>query len=199
MTDHLADQAQESPTPACPRCGKLSDRDHHSWNFRVRGETPMQRVDRSYVELLQEVRVAQTGVQIVLAFLLWLAYSPNFTGFGTSWRVLYVGGLVSGLAAAAFLIAPACCHRLIYGRRLKPELVRVANRLTICGLGCLLAAVGCVLALVIGPIAGGPVGAAVSATVIALFGSVWYVLPVILRSRHKPDCPDCDTSTRYAA
>ena len=100
-------------------------------------------------------------------------------------------GLVFGLTSAACLIAPACCHRLVYGRRLKPQLFALANRLTICGLGCLLAAVGSVLALVIGPIAGGPVGVAISAFMLVLFGSVWYAVPVLLRSRQTPDCPDC--------
>jgi hypothetical protein len=191
MTEHFVNSDPGSSTTDCLKCGGAAAPDHQAWNRRARGETPLQRVDRGYLELLQEVRVAQTGVQIVLAFLLWLAYSPNFTRLGAVWRWLYVAGLVCGLAAAACLIAPVCCHRLIYGRGLKPQLFTVANRLTVCGLGCLLGAVGCVLALVVGPIAGGPVGGAISAIVLILFGSIWYVIPVILRSQHTRLCPDC--------
>ena len=191
MTGHVINAAPTTSSPACPKCGDAFDPDHQAWNLRTRGETPIQRVDRGYLELLQEVRVAQTGVQIVVAFLLWLAYSPSFTRLGAAWRWLYVAGLVCGLAAAACLIAPACCHRLIYGRRLKPQLFAVANRLTICGLGCLLGAVGCVLALVVGPIAGGPVGVAISAIMLILFACIWYVVPVMLRTRQTAHCPEC--------
>jgi hypothetical protein len=52
------------PSPACPICDSGADADHLAWNQRARGETPTQRVDRGYLELLQEVRVAQTAVQI---------------------------------------------------------------------------------------------------------------------------------------
>ena len=188
----LIEKTQVHPVPACNRCGALPVSDHHEWNLRARGETPIQRVDRGYLELLQEVRVAQTGVQIVLAFLLWLAYSPDFGTLGANWRVMYIVGLVLGLAAAACLIAPACCHRLVYGRRLKPQLFAMANRLIICGLGCLLLSVGCVLVLVIAPITGSVVGAAVSAVVLTLFGTIWYLLPVRLRTRQIAGCPDCE-------
>ena len=165
----------------CRRSAPESDR--KSSTPRSRSETHIQKVDRSYLELLQEVRVALTGVQLVLAFLLVCAYSPMFRLLSPGWRVLYVVGLISGLSAAACLIAPACCHRLIYGRRLKPELFALANRLTVCGMGCLLGAVACVLALVVGPLTGGPVGAAVSAFVLALFFMIWYILPLVLRRR----------------
>jgi len=179
------------PLSDCNTCGAVPDGDHHAWNLRARGETPTQRVDRGYLELLQEVRVAQTGVQVVLAFLLWLAYSPGFGNLGGAWRMLYVVGLVCGLAASACLIAPACCHRLIYGRRLKPQLFALANRLIVCGLGCLLIAVGCVLVLVIGPIVGGPAGGTLCGVVVVLFAAVWYGPPLLLRARRSADCLDC--------
>ena len=60
----------------CPVC--LTPDDHDEWNADARGETPLQRVDRSYGEILQEVRVAQTGVQILFAFLLALAFTARF-------------------------------------------------------------------------------------------------------------------------
>jgi hypothetical protein len=179
------------PHPSCSdrpehRRGSRSsspESDNSSSTPRSRSETPVQKVDRSYLELLHEVRVALTGVQLVLAFLLVCAYSPMFRQLSPGWRVLYVVGLVSGLSAAACLIAPACWHRLIYGRRLKPQLFALANRLTLCGMGCLLGAVACVLALVVGPLTGGPAGAAVSAFVLAIFGMIWYILPLVLRRR----------------
>ena len=83
--DHVPD-----PSSDCSTCAAGGDGDHQAWNMRARGETPTQRVDRGYLELLQEVRVAQTGVQIVLAFLLWLAYSPGFAARSASNPTLWV-------------------------------------------------------------------------------------------------------------
>src|SRR5437899_3345880 len=92
------------------------------WNYRARGETPSQRLDRNLVELLQEVRVAQVGVQVLLAFLLALAFTPRFTQFTDPQRYAYVVSLVLGAAATALLIAPAPFHRVVFRRRLKREI-----------------------------------------------------------------------------
>ena len=145
----------------------------------------MQHLDRSYTELLQELRVAQTGVQIVLAFLLWLAFSPGFYDLTGAQRGLYVSGLLLGLSAAALLMAPACCHRMVYGRRLKRELVSMANRFAVAGLGMLLAAVGCAVLLVLEPVVGPRVSGTVTAFTMFLFGYLWYGVPVMMRRRHR--------------
>src|SRR5256886_1618322 len=113
-------------------------RDHDDWNAEARGETPMQRADRAYGEILQEVRVAQTGVQILFAFLLALAFQARFADITGFQRGVYVVTLMLCAAATALLIAPAAFHRMIYRRRLKQHLVRVANRLAITGLVLLL-------------------------------------------------------------
>jgi hypothetical protein len=63
-------------TSGCHHCGEEDA--HERWNRAARGETPLQRLDRAYAELLQEIRVAQTGVQILLAFLLTIAFTPRF-------------------------------------------------------------------------------------------------------------------------
>jgi len=99
--------------------------DHDDWNAGARGETPMQRADRAYGEILQEVRVAQTGVQILFAFLLALAFQARFAAITDFQRVVYVVTLMLCAAATALLIAPAAMHRVIYRRRLKQHLVRV--------------------------------------------------------------------------
>ena len=97
----------------------------HDGNAGARGETPMQRADRAYGEILQEVRVAQTGVQILFAFLLALAFQARFAAITDFQRVVYVVTLMLCAAATALLIAPAAMHRVIYRRRLKQHLVRV--------------------------------------------------------------------------
>ncbi len=105
----------------------LSPDEHDQWNADARGETPLQRVDRAYGEILQEVRVAQTGVQILFAFLLTLAFTPRFTDVTHFQKYVYVTTLMLCAAATALLIAPAAFHRVIYRRRLKHHLVQVAN------------------------------------------------------------------------
>jgi hypothetical protein len=85
------------------------------WSYLVRGETPTQRLDRNYGEILQELRVAQTGVQLLLAFLLTVAFTPRFATFTDFHRNVYVASLVLGAAANALLIAPAAFHRLRVG------------------------------------------------------------------------------------
>src|SRR5436305_8880355 len=72
----------------CPTC--LGGDSHDEWNAGARGETPLQRVDRAYGEILQEVRVAQTGVQILFAFLLALAFTTRFAAVTGFQRNLYV-------------------------------------------------------------------------------------------------------------
>ena len=67
---------------------------HDQWNFMARRETPTQRLDRNYAEILQEVRVAQTGVQLLLAFLLTVAFTPRFATLTEFERGVYVGALV---------------------------------------------------------------------------------------------------------
>src|SRR5215813_717029 len=116
----------------CPTC--LERDDHDEWNAGERGETPLQRVDRAYGEILQEVRVAQTGVQILFAFLLTLAFTSRFASVTQFQRYVYVLTLMLCAAAAALLIAPAAFHRVVYRRRLKHHLVRIASRLALSGL-----------------------------------------------------------------
>src|SRR6266704_833863 len=112
--------------------------DHDDWNAEARGETPMQRADRAYGEILQEVRVAQTGVQILFAFLLALAFQARFTSVTSFQRGAYVVTLMLCAAATALLIAPAAYHRVVYRRRLKQHLVQAAKRLALSGLVLLL-------------------------------------------------------------
>jgi hypothetical protein len=68
--------SRPSGSPQCPQCQWLAEIDHAEWNQIVRGETEVQSVDRHSNELLQKLRVAQTGVQILFAFLLGLAFTP---------------------------------------------------------------------------------------------------------------------------
>ncbi|MEU2510033.1 DUF6328 family protein [Streptomyces sp. NPDC007863] len=98
-----------------------------------RDESRDQRADRRWNELLQELRVAQTGTQILFGFLVAVVFQPRFAELGTTDRVIYVVTVCLGAATTGALVAPVAVHRLVAGRRLKPEAVAWAGRLTLVG------------------------------------------------------------------
>src|SRR3954447_16438044 len=99
-----------------------------------RSETALERCDRNLVELLQEVRVAQTGVQILFAFLLTVPFTARFEQLTGAQEALYFVTLPAAAAAALLLIAPTSYHRIFFRLGDKEHLVRTANRLTMLGL-----------------------------------------------------------------
>jgi hypothetical protein len=99
-----------------------------------RNETELERCDRNLVELLQEVRVVQTGVQVLFAFLLMAPLTPRFHTLGPVRHAEYFVTLSLAGAACVLLIAPTAFHRVLFRLGDKEYLVRTANRLTIAGL-----------------------------------------------------------------
>ncbi|MFI9201049.1 DUF6328 family protein [Streptomyces sp. NPDC053048] len=114
-----------------------------------RHESPEERADRRWGELLQEVRVAQTGVQILFGFLMTVVFTPKFFDLPTTDRNIYVVTVVLGAATMGALIGPVSFHRLVTGHRLKPETVTWASRLTIVGVVLLLATIVSALLLIL--------------------------------------------------
>lgn len=109
------------------------------------GETPAERADRNMNELLQELRVAQTGVQVLLAFLLTAPLQSGFGNVGTAGRGLLLAALGALTVAAICLIGPVAWHRVLFRQHAKIEIVDAANRLARAGLVFL--GTGLVLAL----------------------------------------------------
>ncbi len=142
------------------------------------GETAQQRADRNFTELLQELRVAQTGVQILFAFLLTLPFSTRFEVTTGRDRVVYVITLLAAAGATALLLAPVSYHRMVFRQNRKPELVRTASMLAGAGMACLLVAtVGAVY--VVMDVVTGPTGAAVAAVAVGVTcAALWYALPL---------------------
>ncbi|ALG08027.1 DUF6328 family protein [Kibdelosporangium phytohabitans] len=162
---------------------RARDSEHDRWNYAVRGESRIQRLDRNYGEILQELRVAQTGVQLLLAFLLTVAFTPRFAGFSLFQRDVYVASLVLGAAANALLIAPAAFHRMVFRKRLKEQLVRYANRFALCGLALLMLALTSALLLILTVVLGMHAGSWLTGGALAWFVFFWYVLPLWSRLR----------------
>ena len=155
--------------------------DHAEWNLHLRGESEVQRVDRNFLELLQELRVAQTGVQILFAFLLGLAFTPRFAGLSEWQHGIYLGTLVCSALSAALLIAPVGYHRMVFRRRLKYRLVETGHRYAVAGLVLLLLALVGGVDLAASTLIGA--WAALLAAVLAgLFVTLWFLLPLRHRS-----------------
>jgi Family of unknown function (DUF6328) len=176
-------------SPAVSTNGELVQLDHAEWNRHTRGESDVQRVDRNFLELLQELRVAQTGVQILFAFLLGLAFTPRFAAL-TDWQHgVYLATLVCSATSAALLIAPVGYHRTVFRRRLKARLVETGHRYAVAGLVLLLLALvgGVELAasLLIGPWA-----ALLAGVLSALFATLWFLVPLWHRATQDEPGPD---------
>ncbi|MFJ8142757.1 DUF6328 family protein [Streptomyces sp. NPDC096013] len=135
-------------------------------------------------ELIQEVRVAQTGVQILFGFLLTVVFTPKYAQLEHANQVLYIVTVVLGATATGALIGPVSLHRLVSGRKVKPQAVRWASRLTFVGLVLLLATMASALLLILRVATrDGYVPWLVSGVVI-WYLLCWFVLPLWTRHRH---------------
>ncbi|MEP7020428.1 MAG: DUF6328 family protein [Pseudonocardiales bacterium] len=155
----------------------------------VRDESDAARIDRNYSEQLQELRVAQAGVQILFAFLLGIAFQQRFKEISDFQRDVYLGTLICAALATALFISPVAVHRVMFRRHLKDELVDFTGRVAVVGLVFLaLAMLGALLLIV--DLVVGPISAGIATGVIAVvFIYLWYVLPVRWRNRtwERPD------------
>jgi hypothetical protein len=157
------------------------------------GETDEQRADRNFGELLQELRVAQTGVQLLFGFLLTVPFQSHFTRTDQWQRTLVVVALMLAALSSAFLIGPVSYHRLLFRRRMKDDVVRAANRLAKLGLACLALAIGTSVMLVLDVVVGRLGGSLLAGVIFAVLGLVWYVLPWWeRRSEARGTPPDTD-------
>jgi hypothetical protein len=147
-------------------------------------ETEEERWQRNYAELLQELRVAQTGVQILFAFLLILAFSPGFDESDGFVRTVYLVALLSAAAAAALIIAPVAHHRLMFRRHRKPMLVQDAHRMAFAGLMLVIVSMVSAVLLATDVVLSRPVAVTVAAATGAGFVLLWAVLPLARRQQN---------------
>jgi hypothetical protein len=148
-------------------------------------ESARERMDRNWNELLQELRVAQTGVQILTAFLLTLPFQPAFKDLPDSRTYVYVAVLLSAMTSMLLLLTPVALHRALFRRGLKPWLVEAANIITRAGLVLLVAAnVGAVW-LVMDVVLGVSAASIAAGALAGLVTIGWILLPAwVLRERN---------------
>jgi hypothetical protein len=143
-----------------------------------RDETPAQRLDRNFNELLGELRIALPGVQVLFAFLLTVPFGERFSELSGFERGVYFAVLLLTALSSAFLIAPTAYHRVLFRQGHKYDILFFANRAALLGLALLaLAMSGAILLIthfLFGPAAAIPIGV----VTLLLFGILWYALPI---------------------
>jgi hypothetical protein len=148
----------------------------------VAEESRKERIDRELIELLNELRVALPGVQVLFAFLLTLPFTNRFREVTGSSEALYVVALVSTAAASAFLIAPSAYHRLNFRTPDKERMLFTANRLAIAGTTLLALGIATSVYVVVSFLYGPGVGGGLAGFVAALLAWLWYGLPLLRRA-----------------
>jgi len=148
-----------------------------------RKESAGERADRNLSELLQELRVALPGVQVLFAFLLTVPFTQNFDRLTEAQQTLYFGVLLCTAVSTALLIAPTAHHRLLFRMQDKEHLVVISNRYAIAGIGVLAVAI-CGAVFLISDLLFGMATTIISSAGIALvFLIVWYGLPLYRRGQ----------------
>ena len=150
-----------------------------------RDETPNERADRNLSELLQELRVALPGVQVLFAFLLTVPFQQRFADVTDFQRDTYFGTLLFSALASALLIAPGAYHRLNFRQGDKEHIVQMASRLTILGLIALSVAMTGAVLLVVDWLFDSVVVGVTTAAVAFMFALMWFLLPLRRRMQRR--------------
>lgn len=151
------------------------------WDHRSRGETELQRLDRNWNSLLQELRVVQTGVQLLTGFLLTLPFQQRFDTLTLHW--VYLATVGCSVGATVLLIAPVGMHRLLFRRHRLVVVVSAAHRCAYAGLVLLGLALTGVTTIIFDAVAGPVAGIVAGACALALFAVFWVLVPLLLRTR----------------
>jgi hypothetical protein len=146
-----------------------------------RGERPLERADRNMLELMQELRVAQIGVQILFAGLITVSFTERFGRIDGVERWTYVVTLLMAAVTTGLLIAPAAVHRMTFGRGVKQETVRLGHHLFQGGLVTLALTLSGAVLLVLDVTLGIAPAVVAALGVCAMLVGLWFVLPLPVR------------------
>ena len=142
-----------------------------------RDESEAERLDRNLSELLQELRIALPGVQVLFAFLLAVPFQQNFTKITPFQEKTYFATLLFTAISAALLIAPSSYHRVTFRLQRKADLIRIANRLALIGLTFLALAMVGAITLITDVLFGALMTLVTASAAATMFLMLWYVLP----------------------
>ena len=142
------------------------------------GESEKERLDRNLIELLNELRVAITGVQVLFAFLLTVPFQQRFTEVSAFQEKVYFGILACTALASIFLIAPTVHHRLEFRQHDKAHILKISNRFAVAGLSFLALAISGVVLLITNLLFEELAAVVTTAAVVAILALVWYGIPL---------------------
>jgi hypothetical protein len=146
-----------------------------------RTESSTERLDRQWSELLQEMRVMQTGVQVLTGFLLTIPFQQRFEQLSAMERRLYLAAVGLAVLSTLCLIAPVAMHRMLYRRGERDRLLHRAHHCSLAGLLLLAAAVAAAMALIVDVVYTETAGWCVGGAAALLFGLVWWAWPMAVR------------------
>ena len=148
-----------------------------------RDETEAQRLDRNWSSLLQELRVTQTGVQLLTGFLLTIPFQQRFTQLDGPIRVVYLATVACSLGATVLLVAPVGMHRVLFRRHRLDAIVSVSHVCAVAGLVLLGFALAGVAAVVFNTVVGIDAGWIAGGATLAAFVALWFLMPLPLRRK----------------
>jgi len=149
----------------------------------TRSEDDQKRLDRELIELLNELRVALPGVQVLFAFMLIVPFSQGFTSLTSVERWIYFAALIASALAAAFRIAPSSFHRLRFRQGDKEKMVLLGNRLLVWGLALVAIAMSLSVGLISDYVFGTAVAFVGGVGIGAVLAWFWFGLPLSRRSQ----------------
>jgi len=152
-------------------------------------ETQAERDDRNLAELLQELRVAGLGIQVIFGYLLALPFTSKFSALGPGQRTLYIVTLLLAAVATALLVGPVAYHRLVFRRHLKRHLVGAANVMAILGLATVGLTVSAAVLLVVSYVVRGAPAVIIGVFVVCVFAGLWFVYPLTRHWDSRPESP----------
>ena len=149
-------------------------------------ETPTERLDRNWEDILQELRVTQTGTQILLGFLLTIPFQQRFTDLNSEQLTIYL--VLVGMAAIATILAltPVALHRALFNTGEKPRLVPLASMLVRLTLAAVVLTLSGTVLLIFDVVLGLPIGIVAGVIAAGLTFLAWAALPTLIRRRGKP-------------
>jgi Family of unknown function (DUF6328) len=147
-------------------------------------ESERERLSRNLSELLQELRVAQGGVQILFGFLLTVVFTSQYGSAGALVHGLHLLAVLLAVAATALLTATAAWHRMLFRQRQRVGIIRSANWMALAGLGCLAGAITATLGLIVDVVLGDGWALLVGAIAGSAFVLLWFVMPRRMMGGH---------------
>jgi hypothetical protein len=141
-------------------------------------------LDRELIELLNELRVALPGVQVLFAFLLAVPFANGWRNVDGTEKAAFFVSFLATTVSSALLIAPSAFHRIQWRAKDKEHLLSISNRLAITGLGFLAIAICAAVFLIADFIYNPATAVALAILALVLYGGLWYVVPLARRARN---------------